>query len=445
MKVVIAGAAEVGTHLAKLLAKEKMNVILMDPDPEKTSSLTFFNIMTLTGSPTSINDLKEAGAQSADLFLAVTPNESVNIHACILAANLGAKKTVARVDSNETMKPENADFYRKIGINRLVYPELLGGQAVASAIKRPWARSSHELCDGHLLLLCVKVYDDPNHPIVGKTLAEIGKKYDKFHVAAIIRGEESIIPNGSDTIQAGDLVYFITAPGNENSVRIACKKKDVVINRVVFIGGTRLGIQATRLLPKNVSVTFVNHGQKEAEYLKDRVPTAEIIDGDSTNMEEWNEIGLGRGDAIVALGDNSGENVLSCLMAKKLKVGKTVVEVEDVDYIAIANMLNIGSVVNKKILTASVIYQLLLRNDKTSSKTYSIYDAEVAEFVVQPGSKITQKPVMQLGLSRNVTLGGMVRNGKGETITGQTVMQPGDQVVVIFKDEKINQIEKLFI
>ncbi|MCF0180317.1 MAG: Trk system potassium transporter TrkA, partial [Bacteroidales bacterium] len=385
------------------------------------------------------------GVPRADLFVAVTPIESVNIHACILAANLGARKTVARVDSNETMKPENADFYKKIGISRLVYPELLGGTAVASAIHRTWARSSHELCGGSLLLLCVKVYGDSSHPIIGKTMIEIGKSFGKFHVAAIIRGEDVIIPRGSDTIEAEDQVYFIVTPENDKYVRLACKKKETHINRVVFVGGTRLGIQASRLLPEEMSITFINHGQKEAEYLKNKVPSAVIVDGNSTSLDEWNELGLGATDAVVALGDNSGENVLACLMAKKLKVGKTVVEVEDVDYITIADKLNIGSVINKKILTASDIYQLLLKSDKTSAKTYSIYDAEVAEFIAQPNSKITQKPVMQLGLSRNISLGGLARNGKGMTITGQTTIQPGDQVVVIFMDQNISQIEKLFI
>ena len=193
MKVVIAGAAEVGTHLAKLLVREKMDVTLLDSDPEKVGQLTFFNIMTFVGSPTSISDLKEAGVQKADLFIAVTPIESVNIHACILAANLGARKTVARVDSYETQKPESFEFYKKIGINRLVYPELLGGQAVASSIMRPWARLSRELCDGNLLLLCVKVYDETT-PIVGMSMIEVGQKYGQFHIAAIKRGEELIIP-----------------------------------------------------------------------------------------------------------------------------------------------------------------------------------------------------------------------------------------------------------
>lgn len=444
MKVVIAGAAEVGTHLAKLLAREKMDVTLIDSDADKVGQLTFFNIMTLVGSPTSISDLKEAGVQHADLFIAVTPIESVNIHACILAANLGARRTVARVDTFETQQEESVEFYNKIGISRLVYPELLGGQAIASAIMRPWARVSHELCDGNLLLLCVKVYEEKGAPIIGLSLMDIGKKYGQFHVAAIKRGEEVIIPKGTDVIKAGDVVYFIVIPENANYVRLACNKKDVHINRVVFMGGTRLGIQSTRFLPKHMSIVFVNQGQKEAERLMEMVPKASVINGDATDIDTLMELGIGEGDALVSLGDNSGSNVLACLMAKKLNVGKTVVEVEDVDYIAIADKLNIGSVINKKQLTASVIYRLLLKSDKTNAKTFSIFDAGVAEFVAQPGSKITQKPVMHLGLSRNITLGGMVRNGSGMTITGQTVIQPGDQVVVVYRDENISQIEKLF-
>lgn len=444
MKVVIAGAAEVGTHLAKLLARDKMDVTLMDADPDKVGQMTFFNIMTLVGSPTSISDLKEAGVPKTDLFIAVTPIESVNIHACILAANLGARRTVARVDSYETQKEESSGFYKKIGINRLVYPELLGGQAIASAIMRPWARLSHQLCDGHLLLLCVKVYKEKGAPIIGMSLADVGQRYGQFHVAAIKRGEELIIPKGTDVIEAGDLIYFITAPENANYVRLACNKKDVHINRVVFVGGTRLGVQSTHFLPKNMSIVFVNRGQKEAEMLMEKVPSASVINGESADLETLLEVGLGEDDALVALGENSGSNVLTCLMAKKLEVGKTVVEVGDVDYIAIADKLNIGSVINKKQLTASVIYELLLKSDKTSAKTYSIYDAEVADFVAQPGSKITQKPVMQLGLSRNITLGGMVRNGVGMTVTGQTQFQAGDHVVVVYRDENISQIEKLF-
>lgn len=445
MKVVIAGAAEVGTHLAKLLVREKMDVTLMDSDPERIKQLAFFNIMTLTGSPTSIGDLKEAGVSKSDLFIAVTPVESINIHACILAANLGAKKTLARVDSKETMQEDNAEFYKKIGINRLFYPELLGGKAVAAAIHRPWARLSHELCDGKLLLLCVKVYKEKGAPIIDKTLIEIGMKHSgNFHVVAVERGDNVFIPKGTDTIEGGDLIYFICTPDKANIVRSVCNKREVNINRAVFIGATRLAIQSTRQLPKDISLVFINHGQKEAEMLMEKVPRASVINGSTSDLEALNEIGLGSGDVLVALGDNSGENVLACLMAKKLGVGKTVVEVEDVDYMPIADKLNIGSVINKKQLTASVIYEMLIKSDKTSPKSYSIYDAAVAEFVAQKDSRITKVPVMKLGLSRNITLGGLVRDGVGMTITGSTQIQAGDYVVVVYQDENISQIEKLF-
>jgi len=448
MKVVIAGAAEVGTHLAVLLAKEKMDVTLMDSDPEKIGQLTYLNIMTLVGSPTSISDLKEAGVPKVDLFIAVTPIESVNIHACILAANLGARKTVARVDNFETQQEESSEFYKKIGINRLVYPELLGGQAVAASIMRPWARLSFDLCDGHLLLLCVKVYDEKETgrkaPIVGMSLTEVGRQYGQFHIAAIKRKDELVIPRGDDEVKAGDLLYFITNPASANIVRMACGKEDRHIKRTVIMGGTRLGIQTTRFLPKDMQITFINRGRHEAEEIMEKVPGASVINGDTTDLETLTGIGFGSSDALVALGENSGSNVLACLTAKKLGAGKTVVEVEDIDYVAIADNLNIGSTVNKKLLTASVIYQLLLRSDKTSAKCYSIVDAEVADLVAQPGSKITKKPVMELGLGRNITLGGMVRDGVGMTVTGKTHICPGDHVVVVCLNEKISQVEKLF-
>ena len=184
MKIVIAGAQEVGTHLAKLLAKENHDVVLMDSDMKLISQLTFMNLMTMVGKPTSIHSLKEAGVPECNLFIAVTPDESTNIHACILAANLGARRTMARVDNYETQKADSAEFYKRIGISDLVYPEMLGGQFIAAAISRPWARQSVSLCDGNLLLLAVKVRDGA--PIVGQKLMDIGRMHhEAFHVAAM--------------------------------------------------------------------------------------------------------------------------------------------------------------------------------------------------------------------------------------------------------------------
>lgn len=443
MKIIVAGAAEVGTHLAKLLSRENMDVTLMDADAERVSQLTYLNLMTVVGNPTSIASLQEAEVKKADLFIAVTPNESENIHACILASNMGARRTMARIDNYEMQKEQNVEFYRKIGINRLVYPELLGGEAVAQAIRRPWARMSFELCEGRLLLLTVKVYDGA--PIVGQKLMDIGKQHSQYHIAAIKRGETLIIPGGQDMIESNDIVYFIVAPEHTESVRLICGKKDRNLRRVVIMGGSRLGIQASYFLRPEYDIMFIVQERQMAEMLMEKVPGAKVVRGDSSDMQFLSELGLQASDAFVALGDDSGNNVLACLTAKKLGVGKTVAEVEDVAYIALAANLNIGSTINKKLLTASSIYQLLLNGDKTSAKCFSLVDAEVADLVAQPESHITQKPVKELKLPRGITLGGMVRDGKGQTITGDTVIQPGDHVVVVCMNELIGRVERLFL
>lgn len=442
MRTIIAGAGEVGTHLAKLLAKEKQDVVLIDSDPERLEEMTFINLMTIEGSPTSISTLREAGTGHADLFIAVTPLESVNIHACILAANLGAKKIVARIDNFETQKKENVEFYRKIGIDRLIYPELLGGEAVARALALPWARVFNPLCDGKLQLIGVKVHDGA--PIIGKKLMEIGQAHRNFHIAAIKRGETMIIPHGNDMVMDQDVVYFITTPEHISHVRIICNKKERHIHRVIIVGGSRLAIQATYFFPSDYQVTIIEKNRRTAEMLTEKVPHAKIIYGDGRDPEVLQEADIDNTDAFVALDDNSAANILACLAAKQMGVAKTVAEVENIPDIPTADRLNIGSVINKKLIAASNIYQLLLDSDTSTTKCLSLVDAEIADIVVAEDAKVTQHPVMHLALPKGVTLGGLVRDGVGMTVTGQTCLQAGDRVVVICTEGSISQVEKLF-
>ena len=443
MKIVIAGAQDVGTHLAKLLAKERHDVVLMDADNHRISQLTFMNLMTMVGSPTSIHALKEAGVPECNLFIAVTPDESTNIHACILAANLGARKTMARVDNYETQRAETADFYRRIGISNLVYPEMLGGRAVAAAIARPWARQSVSLCDGNLLLLAVKVREGA--PIVGQKLMDIGRKHhDSFHVAAIKRDADLIIPGGNDVVKNEDLVFFVTMPQKADVVRHACGKKNRDLRRIIILGGNRLGIQICYYLKKSYDIVFIEDDEESANHVMEKVPQAKVVKGMNTYIETLGDLNISEHDAFVAVGPDADSNILACLTAKKMGVGKSIVEVGEVEQVTMAQNLNIGSTVNKRLLTAASIYQILLDSDKTNAKCYSLIDAEVADLTAQNGSAITQRPVMELRLPKGITLGGMVRNGQGSTVTGQTQIQPGDQVAVICMNERISDVEKLF-
>ncbi len=443
MRIVIAGAQEVGTHLAKLLAKEKHDVVLMDSDISRISQLTFMNLMTMVGSPTSIHALSEAGVPECNLFVAVTPNESTNIHACILAANLGARRTMARVDNYETQKADSAEFYKRIGISDLVYPEMLGGQFIAQAIARPWARQSVELCEGNLLLLAVKVRDGA--PIVGQKLMDIGKKHhDSFHVAAIRRDADLIIPGGNDVVQSEDLVYFITLPNKADVVRFTCGKKERDLRRIIVLGGNRLGIQLCYYLKKKYDIVFIEDNEGNANHVMDKLPKAKVVRGMKNYAETLQDLTISEHDAFVAVGPDSDSNILACLTAKKMGVGKSIVEVSEVDQVTMAQTLNIGSTVNKKSLTAASIYQILLDSDKTDAKCFSLIDAEVADLTAQSGSAITSDQVMKLKLLKGITFGGMVRNGQGQTVTGQTHIQAGDRVVVICRNESIAEVQKLF-
>ena len=404
MKIVIAGAQEVGTHLAKLLAKENHDVVLMDSDMNLISQLTFMNLMTMVGKPTSIHALTEAGVPECNLFIAVTPDESTNIHACILAANLGA----------------------------------------ANAIARPWARQSISLCDGCLLLLAVKVREGA--PIVGQKLMDIGRMHhESFHVAAIKRDEDLIIPNGNDRVEAEDLVYFITLPNKADVVRFTCGKKNRDLHRIIILGGNRLGIQLCYYLKRHYDIVFIEDDLDSANHVMDKLPKAKVVRGMKNYIETLNDLNINEHDAFVAVGPDSDSNILACLTAKKMGVGKSIVEVGDVEQVTMAQNLNIGSTVNKKSLTAASIYQILLESDKTNAKCFSLIDAEVVDLTAQNNSSITLKPVMEQRLPKGITLGGMVRNGVGQTVTGHTHIQAGDQVVVICRNESIADVQELFV
>lgn len=444
MKIVVAGAAAVGTHLAKLLAKEEHDVVLMDDDANRINQHTFMNMMTMIGSPTSIKALKEAGVPDCDLFIATTQEQSQNIHACILATSLGARRTMARIDNNELISTqESRDFYSRIGISMMVYPEQLGGQEAAAAIIKPWVRMNFDLCDGHLKLLSVKLHDKA--PIIGQSMIDIGKAKHNFHIAAIGRGDEVIIPNGQDVVQAGDIVYFITVPDKLDVIRMICGREEIKLKRLIFIGSTRMGIQTTYRLPHDYEIIFIESDPHETEHIMEKVPHAIVQMGNESIVETLTDLHLNKHDAVLAFGPNSDSNILACLTAKKLGVGKTVVEVGDIEYIKMAAQLNIDSCINKKTLTASSIYQLLLDADKTNAKCCSLIDAEAADLVAQPNSEITRKSVLELKLPKGITLGGLVRNGVGTTITGQTRIQAGDHVVVVCMDDLFPKVEKLFL
>ena len=445
MKIIIGGAGAVGTHLAELLSSEKQDIILMDEDKDRLSAMdSNFDLMTVCASPTSIQALKNADVSDADLFIAVMPEESRNMTACMLATNLGAKKTVARIDNYEYLHPKNKEFFAKLGVDSLIYPEMLAAKDIVDAIRLSWIRQWWEFNGGALILIGAKMQETAE--ILNVPLFELGGKQIPFHIVAIKRGNETIIPRGDDVIKLNDIVYFTTTKKYIPYIRkISGKEHYPDVRNVMIMGGSRIAVRTSQYAPEYMQIKIIESDLNRCHRLTNLVDDkVMIINGDGRDMNLLINEGIKSTDAFVALTGNSETNILACLAAKRMGVTKTVAEVENIDYISMAESLDIGTVINKKMIAASHIYQMMLDADVANVKCLTFANADVAEFKVKEGSRITKKTIKEMGLPKGITIGGLIRNGEGILVTGNTMIKPGDHVVVFCLEMMIKKAEKYF-
>ena len=353
--------------------------------------------MTYQASPTSIKALKEAGVQHADLFVGVTPEESVNMNACILAHALGAKKTVARIDNYEYLSPDLHQFFKNLGIDSLIYPD---AEDITNGLKLSWVRQRWDVHDGALTLLGIKLRDGAE--ILNRPLRELCGPDDPYHIVAIKRDDDTLIPGGMDELAL--------------------------------------------TIPNYMNVKIIEKSSRRCEKLNDLLEHEEamVIHGDGRDLGLLQEEGIRHTQAFVALTENAETNILACLTAKKLGVRKTIALVENLDYVNMAESLDIGTIINKKTIAASHIFQMLLDADVDNMRSLMLVDAEVAEFTAAEGSKVTKKPVKDLGLPFGVTIGGLVRNGVGMLVNGNSQIEAGDSVMVFCHETKLHNIETYF-
>ena len=443
MKIIIAGAGEVGTHLAKMLSKEDQDITLLDSDQSRLDMIdSNYNLMTWNGSTSSFDSLSDVGVADADLYIAVTPYETRNITSCAIAKRLGAKKTVARIDNSEFLVPENKKVLRDIGTDFLIYPENVAANEIATALSHNWARYWAELHDGRLLLIGVKIH--ANSVLLNVKLKDLPVTPHDFHIAAIKRSSETIIPNGNDEILPGDFVYFITTPPFTQRVRELCGKTKRVIKKVLVMGGSRITRRFARLYSDKFHIKILDKDMANCEEMATLFPDCEIVYGDGRDIEVLAENNIYQYDAFMALTDSSETNILTCMTAKEFGVPKTIAEVENLQFFGQAENLNIGSIINKKLLASSHIYKILLDADESDSRFFALPDAEVAEIYVKPGAKITKGAVKDLRLPFGMTLAALVRGDKVMLVSGNTHMEEGDFVVVFSIMGTLQKIEKWF-
>ena len=446
MKIIIAGAGAVGTHLARLLSRDHQDCVLIDEDENRLEGLdTECDIMTLQGSPTSIRTLKDAGIANADLFVGVTPDESRNMNSCIIAHAMGAKKTVARIDNYEYLAPTLEPFFHKLGIDSLIYPEVLAAIDIANGLKMSWVRQRWDVHGGALVMLGVKLRDTSE--ILNRPLKELCGPDDPYHVVAIKRHDDTIIPSGNDELHTNDLVYFMTTKEYIPYIRkITGKEYYADVKNVIIMGGGKTTVRAALAAPDYMNIKIIEEDAQRCERLNTLLNdvNAMIIHGDARNVSLLTEEGIDNTQAFVALTDNTETNILACLTAKKMGVRKTIAMVENLDYVSMAEGLDIGTIINKKTIAASHIYQMMLDADASNLRSLMMADSDVVEFVAAQGSPVTKKPVKNLGLPFGVTIGGLVRHEQGILVNGNSQIEAGDSVMVFCHEQELKKVEKFF-
>jgi trk system potassium uptake protein TrkA len=446
MKIIISGAYAIGTHLAKLLSRNNQDTVLIDDDEERLLNVSSdYDLLTINDDPSRISTMVEAGVKNADLYIAVTPDQSLNLNTCIMAKAMGAKRTVAKVDNYEYIDPKLDGFFERIGISSLIYPENLAAKEITNGLKMSWVRQRWDVHDGALVMLGIKLRETCE--ILNEPLKDLCKPESPYHIVAIKRGDETIIPRGDDELKIYDLAYFMTTRNYIPYIRkIVGKEHYVDVKNVMIMGGGETAVRAVAMMPEYMRCKILELNDHRCQKLNDLVDTdtTMVINGDGRDIQLLLEEGVKNTQAFVALTGNAETNILACLTAKRLGVRKTVAMVENMDYVAMAESLDIGTIVNKKAMAASAIYQMMLDEDVHNIRFLMTANADVAEFTAQQGSKVTKKKVFELGLPKGATIGGLVRHGQGQLVSGGTQIEAGDIVVVFCHDLSMEKIEKYF-
>ncbi len=415
MKIIIAGAYAIGTHLARLLSRSNEEITLIDESEERLASIgSDCDLLTMVGKPTSLRVLRDAGAADADLFIAVTPLESTNITASILAEKPGsqAQRWHAWTTPN-TWNPQAQEFFQGLGISKLIYPEMLAAVDINNGLKMSWVRQRWDVHDGALVMLGIKLRRDLRD-------SEPAAQGHQRTQRPLPRGshqarQRTIIPGGNDELKLYDLAYFMTTRNYIPYIRkIVDKEHYVDVKNVMIMGGGRTAVRAVKKMPEYMECKIIEKDEARCEYLNEILDDNQtlVIHGDGRDIPLLNEEGISSTQAFVALTGNAETNILACLTAKSMGVRKTVAAVENVDYVSMAESLDIGTIINKKVIAASYIYQMMLDADVMNVRFLMSANADVAEFIAKEDSKVTEKPVKDLGMPIGVTIGGLVRTAR---------------------------------
>ena len=449
MNIAIAGASDIGFHLAKLLSFESQSITLIDNDKESLNYAdNHLDIRAIKGDPSALATLKKAQIDKSDMIIAVTPSETTNLMCCLLSKQLGCKKTIARVTDIEFEKYKNDVDFKSLGIDELVSPEELAAEEIQLLINQTAFENSHEFENGALTMMGTTL--EKNAPFIGKSVREAAEVFPGVHFMPIAirrkNSENTLIPRGNTTFELGDHVYFTTLPKGVSELYSLTGEVKNKIKNVMILGGGRVGFKTAEFLSNSgINVKLIEFDKEKAIEMAEKLPEALVIHGDGRNVELLIEENIEKMDAFLGVTNDSETNIMSCLMAKSKDVPKIIALIENMDYFDLTKSIGVDSLVNKKMLTANTIFRYVRRGEVVDLAKLNNMDAEIVEFKVHEGSKVIGKKIKELIFPKRATIGGVIRDGKGIIALGNFIIQKDDLVLVCSQPQAIRKVEQLFL
>lgn len=451
MKIVIAGAGQVGSYLAKTLSRESNEITVIDTDAKRLSALTSVaDVVAVQGNPTSIKIQKDAGVARADLFVAVNPYvpQEVNLVCAILAKNLGAAKVTARLEDEEYLAPENKLMFKEMGMDLMFFPEKIAAEEIIDQLKHLASSDSMDFAHGKLQMAVFKI--EENSPLIDMKLGELVEKTSgenaQFRIIAISRGDDTIIPKVDTKFQYHDIVFTISLREGMPVLLKYFGKNNIEVDRVMVLGGSEIAEQMAKALAKQVSEIKIIESDKDRciELLEMLPSNVTVVNGDGRNADFLAEEDIRSYDAFAALSGSDETNVLACVIAKKFGIERVIAQVENVEYLRLAEELGVDTVINKKLLTAARMLKFTLSGKARTVKYMSGTKAEVLEYTVAPGSAITKGALKDISFPHNAIVGGAVRGSDAFIAVGDTVIEAYDRVAVFALPEVVKDVDKFF-
>ena len=444
MKIVIAGAGDMGTHLAKMLSGNGHDITVADVDAKALVEVgNLVDVVTVEGDTTQFSVLRKAGARKCDLFIAVRSVENDNILSAVMAKQLGAKKAIARVDSNEYLEPNSKEIFIEMGIDYLFYPEQIAAREVINLLGHTSTTEYVDFAAGKLSMVAFRL--ELTSPLLGRKVIDDESSEDmEYRTVAIVRGSQTIIPNREERYEEEDMVYVISRHNATGKVVELSGRREVEIRNMMILGGSRIGVRIANELQNEVNIKLVDYNAEKAYRLAEMLDKTLIINEDGRDTEAMMEEDLAGMDAFVAVTVRSETNILAAMLAKRMGVKKVIAEVENINYITMAESIGVDTIINKKLVTASNIFRFTMTTDVQAIKCLTGSQAEVLEFIVKPNSPATKERICDLGLPEDAIIGGVVRGDRVFIATDDTQINAYDRIVVFTMPESVMRVAEFF-